>query len=292
MKKIEYTIQDKVSIKLWEYEDYRDFIQFLLEEKAIKNKKSLASSLGISSTYISRVLNKEAHLSFEQAKELSSLLDLSRYELMALIDKIIISKTEDTELKEIAMERLDWSFNYYGKEQNLKNKEIRKNKTPTPAIYWKLHSLLLNSPKTLLEISKDLNMGPHKVKALLNKAHDYIKIRTIKKDDTVYYEGYLDRSKYKSIDPDEDFAYFHNQEVRQLAGYSHMKRHPIEMADNEQGQHYLAAGFILYLNPEQIENIKIHLQQFAKHVYEMAKSPNKEKDQKSVGLNFDFFDLL
>ena len=59
---------------IYKYNDYKSYVKMALTEKGHGSRIKFAQALNCQSAYITQVLNKDAHLSMEQAWELSQRL--------------------------------------------------------------------------------------------------------------------------------------------------------------------------------------------------------------------------
>lgn len=271
----------------WEEEDYRDFLAELCEKRPflkVNNRAKLAKKIGVTSSFVTKLLSRKAHLSAEHIEKLAKVLEFNEHETLAFLDKLLLCKTNSPALKEVIKRRLQISFS-----SSFEEVQQTSSSQPTPpanVLLWKLASqLTAEEGKTISQLAKAINASEARTKFLFGRVCEYFPVEKI--SDDFHYRLKRDY-KFEARQPGSQNLFELGMGIRRMATMSLESRHPIHLVDG--GEHYVAGSYILPLTKRQIKALSVQLAQMTNEVVELAKSTSISDETQFVGLCFDMFD--
>lgn len=296
MKNLEFTTQEKFISLFWEEADYRDFLRITCEKKLAPlpfNRAKIASVLGISASFVTKVFSKKGHLSHEQILTLCQRFKFDETYTSAFLDKLSYSRAETKSLRDLFHRRIQTLFNssFHTKAREVAPTEEKRQLLPPPAnlLFYKVASVLKEKPHSITEIAERLRLNPAKIDIILGQMKPHFNIQTIEQNGKQKFFLSLENYNYSPRKPGSADLFELGMSLRRLAAYSMEMRNPIHIVDHH--EHHVSGSYLVPLDEEQIRTLTVLFSQLTKKITDMNLNLKPTPESKYVGICFDLFDI-
>jgi uncharacterized protein (TIGR02147 family) len=262
---------------IFKYDDYKSYVKDSLSELGHGSRIRFASALNCQSAYITQVLNKDAHLSLEQAADASQFLNLNKGEeeyflLLVQYAKAGSKRLRDifkVRLKEIKEKRALFSNRVQGNDEL---DEVTMVKYYSKWYYGAIHIVVtIPEYKTKESISDYLGLKMD----VVNEAIHFLENAGLISSST---NGYVTGMTKVFLKGDSPFIVQHHQNWRLRAIDSFTK--------DQKGNLHFSSAYTL--SESDFVSIK---EKLFKHLQEVRDIVRPSKEEKLCVLNLDFFSL-
>lgn len=286
------TDREQMLLRFWQNEDYRDFLLELLANgwvPQLKTNKLLASALDVSGSFITKVLAKAGHLSIDQIGLCSEALGFNETETSALIQKLLLLKSDSEKMKSVFKARIRELFDQ-AHTSKPPSRDKAQHITPADLLFYRVANALRGQPPaTLTELAEKTRVGRVRLDHLLQQMAPHFPIHVQKVNGETRYSLASDSASFASNDGSDYETYRFHHQLRRLAAHSLDVRRPIDLVDD--GDHYIATGFIGSLTEKQIMRYKSELTNLARQFVQESQTAKTAKEKLFyVGFVCDLFD--
>lgn len=250
----------------------------------------MAECLKISASFVTNVLHKKAHLTFENIEELAKFIDLDELEMDLLFNKLIYAKADSLYVKNFFQKRINASLNSKNGSTDLsKCEKINNEDFFSNFLIFKLYSFIfINKHVSLQQVSVFLNIDVDQVEFLLLKMfRSPFNLEKKKIDGKIMYSVANSKNEFFQLKPNEKIEF--SSYLRRYANYSLDLRQPELL--NDYRQHYMTGSFLFKLNENQILLLKSKLKSFQEEILKLEVLNPGANESKIIGMTLDIFEM-